>query len=475
MYRLAYIVTHPIQYQAPLLRYLAQSNEIDLEVFFLSDFSLHAHYEQAFNHTFKWDVALTDGYAWEVLPRVFLGASRPLRPWWPVSALRRRLREGRFDAVWVHGWGHSAYVRPFEKRRRSACRCCCVENHCPTQQRRTLRRNSATRSVIDCSSGSPDFYASARATVIFINSSALGKIGSFRCLTPLTTRSSNPCAQRYGHSANRFAVRSVCCGAPGDSVRREVHHREGARRTSVRVRPGLRQIRRGLGAISAVRRRRPPARRARSARLGDAVRFLGFRNQSELPALYDLCDVFALPSRFEPWGLVVNEAMNAGRPVIVSDRVGAAADLVEDGVNGFVYPSGDLGALASRLIRDLRIAGPARQMGERCLERITSWDFEADRRGLVEALSAVCRKQKPVECRRMNGGIAVAYSGVHQAYQLALAAQELGRLDRFYCSMFAAEGKWGGVFARMMGSDALVNRRVDGLSSKRVCENPWPL
>ena len=75
----------------------------------------------------------------------------------------------------------------------------------------------------------------------------------------------------------------------------------------------------------------------------------------------------------------------------------------------------------------------------------------------------------------MNGGIAVAYSGVHQAYQLALAAQELGRLDRFYCSMFAAEGKWGGVFARLLGSDAMVNRRVDGLSSKNVCENPWPL
>jgi hypothetical protein len=75
----------------------------------------------------------------------------------------------------------------------------------------------------------------------------------------------------------------------------------------------------------------------------------------------------------------------------------------------------------------------------------------------------------------MNGGIAVAYSGVHQAYQLALAAQELGRLDHFYCSMFAAEGKWGGAFARLLGSDALVNRRVDGLSSKKVCENPWPL
>jgi hypothetical protein len=75
----------------------------------------------------------------------------------------------------------------------------------------------------------------------------------------------------------------------------------------------------------------------------------------------------------------------------------------------------------------------------------------------------------------MNGGIAVSYSGVHQAYQLALAAQELGRLDHFYCSMFAAEGKWGGLFARLLGPDAMVNRRVDGLSSKKACENPWPL
>ena len=75
----------------------------------------------------------------------------------------------------------------------------------------------------------------------------------------------------------------------------------------------------------------------------------------------------------------------------------------------------------------------------------------------------------------MNSGIAVAYSGVHQAYQMALAAQELGRLDHFYCSMFAAEGKWGGVFARLLGSDALINRRVDGITLTKICENPWPL
>jgi glycosyltransferase involved in cell wall biosynthesis len=127
--------------------------------------------------------------------------------------------------------------------------------------------------------------------------------------------------------------------------------------------------------------------------LGDAVRFPGFRNQSELPALYDLCDVFVLPSRFEPWGLVVNEVMNAGRPVIVSDRVGAAPDLVEDGANGFIYPSGDVAALASRLRQIVESPSLRAKMGERSLKRIASWDFEADQRGLMEALSAVCRKR----------------------------------------------------------------------------------
>lgn len=75
----------------------------------------------------------------------------------------------------------------------------------------------------------------------------------------------------------------------------------------------------------------------------------------------------------------------------------------------------------------------------------------------------------------MSGGIAVAYSGVHQAYQLALAAEELGRLDNFFCSVFAATGKWGGALAQLLGSDLLLNRRVDGLSPQKVRENPWPL
>ena len=62
--------------------------------------------------------------------------------------------------------------------------------------------------------------------------------------------------------------------------------------------------------------------------------------------------------------------MNAGRPVIVSDRVGAAPDLIEDGANGFIYPSGNLDALAARLRQILESPSMRAKMGERGLERI---------------------------------------------------------------------------------------------------------
>jgi glycosyltransferase involved in cell wall biosynthesis len=119
------------------------------------------------------------------------------------------------------------------------------------------------------------------------------------------------------------------------------------------------------------------------------IRFCGFRNQSELPRFFDLATVFVQPSRDEPWGLVVNEAMNARRAVVVSDEVGCAPDLIEDGVNGCVYRAGDMDALADALQRVLATPGMAEAMGERAFERIARWSFEEDVRGLRQALAHV--------------------------------------------------------------------------------------
>lgn len=74
-----------------------------------------------------------------------------------------------------------------------------------------------------------------------------------------------------------------------------------------------------------------------------------------------------------------------------------------------------------------------------------------------------------------TGGITVSYFGVHQAYQLALAAQELGRLDVFYCSLYGAPGKWGGLVGKLVGQDALISRRCAGFDARAAVEIPGPL
>jgi glycosyltransferase involved in cell wall biosynthesis len=122
------------------------------------------------------------------------------------------------------------------------------------------------------------------------------------------------------------------------------------------------------------------------------VRFCGFRNQSELPRFFDMASVFVLPSRHEPWGLIVNEVMNAGRAVIISDEVGCQPDLITDGVEGCIFPAGDVTALTAALRRVLATPETATRMGQRGLERIRTWGFEEDIRGLRQAIARATRK-----------------------------------------------------------------------------------
>ena len=87
------------------------------------------------------------------------------------------------------------------------------------------------------------------------------------------------------------------------------------------------------------------------ANLRRRVTWLGFiDDQDAVSAVYRNCDVLALPSDYEPWALVINEAAAAGLAIVASDAVGAAAELVRDGVNGGIFPSGSLQALTERLM-----------------------------------------------------------------------------------------------------------------------------
>jgi glycosyltransferase involved in cell wall biosynthesis len=121
------------------------------------------------------------------------------------------------------------------------------------------------------------------------------------------------------------------------------------------------------------------------------VRFAGFRNQSELPRFFQLADVFVLPSRHEPWGLIVNEVMAAGCPAIVSTDVGCHADLITDGIEGCVFPVGNIAALADALHRVFSTPHSAARMGEQARRRISTWTYEEDIQGLRSALASATR------------------------------------------------------------------------------------
>jgi glycosyltransferase involved in cell wall biosynthesis len=120
--------------------------------------------------------------------------------------------------------------------------------------------------------------------------------------------------------------------------------------------------------------------------IGPQVRFLGFVNQSQLPALYSSADVMVLPSNYEPFAVVVNEAMCCGCPVIVSDQVGAARDLVAPVRPEFVFLAGDTAALAKILRTAFADRQQLRETGQRGFHHVETHSPERIVAATVEAV-----------------------------------------------------------------------------------------
>jgi len=128
--------------------------------------------------------------------------------------------------------------------------------------------------------------------------------------------------------------------------------------------------------------------RAEVQKLGinDKVRFIGMVKYSHLPEVYATGDLLVFPSEHEPYGLPVNEAMICGVPVVASDRVGAGGDLIIKSKTGFVYPSGNVDALAG-ILKDILSARKAlKQMGEAARQRMETWSSRENVEGLVQAI-----------------------------------------------------------------------------------------
>jgi glycosyltransferase involved in cell wall biosynthesis len=123
--------------------------------------------------------------------------------------------------------------------------------------------------------------------------------------------------------------------------------------------------------------------------------FAGFLNQSQVARAYVCADAFTLLSKeHETFGLVVNEAMNFGLPLVLSDKVGSGADLLSDGLNGYRVLSTDVSAAAARL--ETLAADPElrTQMGAQSLARIQDWTGEVGAKGVISAVAAAVGRDR---------------------------------------------------------------------------------
>ncbi len=398
--RLAYVVSHPIQYQAPLLRRIARDPAIDLTVLFGSDFSVRGYKDQGFGVEVSWDIPLLEGYRSEFLkPWRDAGGVSPTTPISRGVYRRLQLSDGSpaFDAVWTHGYASLNALQTMIAAKALGIPVLLRAESWLADRERSL----VTLALKNC------FFRILRTAV-----DAVLPIGTLnaRYWSRYLGLAIPQFLMPYAVDNQRFAALAAAAASCEDELRAEFNlHRgrhiilfasklqtrkhadhllEAYKRFALGFKPGQRPY---LIIVGDGEER--PSLEATVARddLSD-VRFAGFRNQSELPRFFQLADVFVLPSRHEPWGLIVNEAMASGCPVIVSSDVGSSVDLVTNGVEGVVFPVGDIDALTASLRCVFSTEDTAARMGKAAQAKIESWGYEEDLVGLKQALAYVTRK-----------------------------------------------------------------------------------
>lgn len=345
--RLGVLCSHPIQYNAPLFRELAQL--VDLHVYYAHRQTAAGQAEAGFGVAFEWDSDLFSGYSHEFLDNIsskpgvghFFGCDTP--------AIVNRIRDGRFDAFLVTGWYLKSYWQGIRACRRLGIPVLVRGDSRLATSRSPLKRMTKQAlypqllkqfaACLYVGQDSREYYAH------------YGVPDARLFFAPHCVDNDWFASQALGISKNQarresgipddgsdillFVGKLIDIKRPTDIVQAAAVIRDAGRKVSL--------LYVGDGPLRA-------QIEAEAARLAVPVMFLGFRNQSELPTLFRAADLLVLPSESETWGLAVNEAMACGTPAVVADSVGCAADLLPP---GSVYPKGDIAEMARVLLAAL--------------------------------------------------------------------------------------------------------------------------
>jgi len=394
--RLAILLSHPVQYFAPVFRELAKRPDVDLTVIYCRLDGAKMYFDPEFARDIRWDTPLLDGYRHKVLRGWDLrGATGPLA--YLAPSIMSEIKAENYDASIVFGWAYLTCWLAFAKARWESIPWVLYGDTSVTYEkgkrglkgwlRRMLLRALFKRTSAFLTSGAFNalFYEfhGVRARASFDAPFAIdNELFSNGARTAWTRRAEI----RRGLGIPPHAIVLLFVGKLASHKRpQDLLH-------------VLENLRRDHANLAAVFVGDGPLRKTLESEVASRdianVFFLGFRNQSTLPPIYAASDVLVLPSSREAKALVTNEAMACGLPVIVSDRtaVWGPSELVRDGENGFVFPAGDLAALTGAVRRLVTDAPLRERMGKRSREIVGSFTPARCAKAIVAAARFACHR-----------------------------------------------------------------------------------
>jgi glycosyltransferase involved in cell wall biosynthesis len=387
--RLAVVTSHPIQYHSPWFRAMARQPGLDLEVLFCHRPSPAEHAAAGFGVEFEWDTPLLDGFRYRFLRNVARNPSVNSFSGLDTPEISEILAKGQYDAVLLLGWSYKSFWQAIGACWRNRIPVLArSDSHLYTNRRSWKRLLKALPyrflipsldACLAVGQWSAEYFLhyGARPDRVFIVS---------HTVDPSFERDSRALSSNRAHFRSRWGL------GPAETTFLFAGKFTASKRPVDFIR-AIRQARKNCASIGGIMvgdgpLRQPCQRLVEELQL--PIRFTGFLNQSEIVRAYIAADVLVLPSDArETWGMVVNEAMSCGRLCLVSDRVGSGPDLVLAGKTGFVFPLGDLEALASRMVdcashRDLLVG-----MGDKARALAARYSVPAAVESLLEALSRV--------------------------------------------------------------------------------------
>ena len=375
-----YILSHPVQYQSPLIRYLVKK-KLKITVLYRSNMSVKKFFDPGFGKKIKWDIDLLKGYKYDFLK--FIGSNKVGNIFPITTEFINKIFNNKTDIIWLHGvknWYNLCIIvlsKIFKKK---------VFVRDETHQfskNRTILNNFLNYLFYQFIDKFIDIYlaiGTANKKYYIRNNISKKKV----ITVPYTVN-------------NKFFYKKI---KKNNNKNKKIVFMFAAKLT-YRKGPDLL-----LESIKLIKKYRNFSLNTEFLIVGDGemkeqliqfskenylknVRFFPFQNQKNILKFYQNSDVFILSSRIEPWGVTVNEAMSAENAIISSNQAGSAYDLVKENINGFTFINNSSEDLARKILLIYKNKKKIKKFKSNSLKIISRWEFKQCYKGLQKAIHRV--------------------------------------------------------------------------------------